>query len=65
MMKLTYLLALALAITLADTGCRNHRTRQSYADPGSRSSMVGEPGAGGTMNVGENRRRFNSKPGRF
>src|ERR1035438_666671 len=25
MMKLTYLLAFALAVTLADTGCKNHR----------------------------------------
>jgi len=53
MMKLTYLLALALAITLADTGCRNHRPVKVTPIPGSRSSMVGEPGAGGTMNVGE------------
>jgi len=53
MMKLTYLLAFALAVTLADTGCKNHRPVKVTPIPGSRSSMVGEPGAGGTMNVGE------------
>ena len=53
MMKLTYLLAFALAVTLADTGCKNHRPTKVTQIPGQRSSMVGEPGAGGTMNVGE------------
>jgi peptidoglycan-associated lipoprotein len=52
MMKLTYLLAFALAVTLADTGCKNHRPVKVTQIPG-RSSMVGEPGVGGTMNVGE------------
>ena len=35
MMKLTYLLAFALAITLADTGCRNHRPVKVTQIPGS------------------------------
>lgn len=52
MMKLTYLLAFALAVTLADTGCKNHRPVRVTQIPG-RSSMVGEPGVGGTMNVGD------------
>jgi peptidoglycan-associated lipoprotein len=52
MMKLTYLLAFALAVTLADTGCKNHRPVKVTQIPG-RSSMVGEPGGGGTMNATE------------
>ena len=52
MMKLTYLLAFALAITLADTGCRNHRPVKVTPIPG-QSSMVSEPGAGGTLPTGE------------
>jgi peptidoglycan-associated lipoprotein len=51
MMKLTYLLAFALAVTLADTGCKNHRPVRVTQIPG-RSSMVGEPGAGGTLPSG-------------
>ena len=35
MMKLTYLLAFALAVTLADTGCRNHRPVKVTPIPGS------------------------------
>ncbi|MGA2180975.1 MAG: OmpA family protein [Verrucomicrobiota bacterium] len=35
MMKLTYLLAFALAVTLADTGCRNHRPVKVTQIPGS------------------------------
>ena len=53
MMKLTYLLAFALAVTLADTGCKNHRPTKVTQIPG-RSSMVGEPSGGGTMNPTEN-----------
>ena len=52
MMKLTCLLAFALAITLADTGCKNHRPVKVTPIP-ERSSMVGEPGAGGTLPPGE------------
>jgi peptidoglycan-associated lipoprotein len=52
MMKLTYLLAFALAITLADTGCRNHRPVKVTQIPGSPSGQVGELGPGGTMAQG-------------
>ncbi len=48
MMKLTYLLAFALAVTLADTGCKNHRPTKVTQIPG-RTSTVGEPSEGGTM----------------
>ena len=53
MMKLTYLLAFALAVTLADTGCKNHRPTKVTQIPG-RSSLVGEPNGGGTINGTEN-----------
>ena len=52
MMKLTCLLAFALAITLATTGCRNHRPVKVTPIPG-QSPMVGEPGAGGTLPPGD------------
>ncbi|MGA3144743.1 MAG: OmpA family protein [Verrucomicrobiota bacterium] len=52
MMKLTYLLAFALAFTLADTGCRNHRPVKVTPIPGSPSGQVGELGPGGTMAPG-------------
>jgi peptidoglycan-associated lipoprotein len=52
MMKLTYLLAFALAVTLADTGCRNHRPVRVTQIPGSPSGQVGELGPGGTMAQG-------------
>ena len=52
MMKLTYLLAFALTITLADTGCRNHRPVKVTQIPGSPSGQVGELGPGGTMAQG-------------
>jgi peptidoglycan-associated lipoprotein len=52
MMKLTYLLAFALAITLADTGCRNHRPVKVTQIPGSPSGQVGDLGLGGTMTQG-------------
>ncbi|MGB8369995.1 MAG: OmpA family protein [Limisphaerales bacterium] len=52
MMKLTCLLAFALAITLANTGCRNHRPVKVTPIPG-QSPMVGEPGAGGTLPPGD------------
>jgi hypothetical protein len=53
MMKLTCSLAFALAIALAATGCRNHKPVGVTPLPGSNSGMVGEPGAGGTMNANE------------
>jgi peptidoglycan-associated lipoprotein len=52
MMKLTYLLAFALAVTLADTGCRNHRPVKVTPIPGTPSGQVGEAGPGGTMAPG-------------
>ena len=52
-MKLTCSLALALAVTLAATGCRNHKPVRVTPLPGSNSGLVGEPGAGGTMNASE------------
>jgi peptidoglycan-associated lipoprotein len=53
MMKLTCSLAFALAIALAATGCRNHKPVGVTPLPGSNAGMVGEPGAGGTMNANE------------
>ena len=53
MMKLTCSLAFALAIALAVTGCRNHKPVGVTPLPGSNSGLVGEPGAGGTMNASE------------
>jgi peptidoglycan-associated lipoprotein len=52
MMKLTYLLVFALAVTLADTGCRNHRPVKVTQIPGTPSGQVGELGPGGTMPPG-------------
>jgi peptidoglycan-associated lipoprotein len=53
MMKLTYLLAFALAVTLADTGCKNHRPTKVTQIRG-RTSMVGEPpDISGTLPPGE------------
>jgi peptidoglycan-associated lipoprotein len=52
MMKLTYLLAFALAVTLADTGCRNHRPVKVTPIPGTASGQVGDLGLGGTMSQG-------------
>ena len=51
MMKLTYLLAFALAVTLAETGCKNHRPTKVTQIPG-RPSMVGEPRTGDTLPPG-------------
>jgi peptidoglycan-associated lipoprotein len=53
MMKLTCSLAFALAITLAATGCKNHKPVGVTPLPGSNSGLVGEPGASGTMNANE------------
>ena len=52
MMKLTYLLAFALAVTLAATGCRNHRPVKVTQIPGTPFGQVGELGPGGTMAPG-------------
>src|SRR5208283_2807619 len=52
-MKLTCSLAFALAITLAVTGCRNHKPVGVTRLPGSNYGQVGEPSASGTMNANE------------
>ena len=54
MMKLTCSLAFALAIALASTGCHSHKPVGITPLTGSNAGMVGEPGAGGTMNANEN-----------
>ena len=57
--KLTFPLVLALAATLATTGCK-HKPVGITKLPGQNAPQVGEPGAGntmgggGTMNTGEN-----------
>lgn len=53
MMKLTCSLAVVLAVALAATGCKNHKPVKVTPIPGSNSGLVGEPGAGGTMNASE------------
>ena len=52
MMKLVYPMAFALAVTLAATGCRNHKPYGVTPIPPGAGSMVNEPGAGGTMSGG-------------
>jgi peptidoglycan-associated lipoprotein len=49
MMKLTCLLAFALAMTLAATGCRNHRPVKVTTLHGSGTGQVGDLQAGGTI----------------
>jgi peptidoglycan-associated lipoprotein len=51
MMKLTYLLAFALALTLTATGCR-HPTPKVTPLPQSNISLVGEQAPGGTIPPG-------------
>jgi peptidoglycan-associated lipoprotein len=53
MIKLTCLLTCAVAITLAVTGCRNHRPVGVTRLPGTGTGQIGEPGPGGTLG-GEN-----------
>ena len=67
MMKLTYLLAFALAVTLAATGCRNHRPVKVTPIPGSASAKSANLGlAAPCLRAGRlNRRRFNRKPGQI
>jgi peptidoglycan-associated lipoprotein len=58
-MKLIYPLAFALALTLATTGCHNHKAVGVTALPGSKSGMVGDNNnpntlpPGGAMNPGD------------
>jgi peptidoglycan-associated lipoprotein len=49
MMKLTCLLAFALAMTLAATGCRNHRPVKVTTLHGSSAGQIGDLSPGGTM----------------
>jgi peptidoglycan-associated lipoprotein len=50
MMKLVYPLTLALAVTLAATGCRNHKPYGVTPVPPGRGGQVGDLGAGNTLN---------------
>jgi peptidoglycan-associated lipoprotein len=52
MMKLIYLLAFALAITLAGTGCKNHRPVKVTQIPGSQTGNPSDLGGGGTLSSG-------------
>ena len=56
MMKLTYLLAFALAVTLADTGCKNHRPVKVTQIPG---SPTGNPNDQTDLNT----KPYNNQPG--
>ncbi len=49
MMKLTYLLAFGLAVTLAATGCKNHRAIGVTKLPPGAGSTVPDVGTGGTL----------------
>jgi len=51
-MKLIYPLAFALALTLATTGCHNHKAVGVTALPGSKSAMVGGDTGGPTLPPG-------------
>jgi len=52
MMKLVFPMAFALAVTLAATGCRNHKPYGVTPIPPGQGGLVNEPGAGGTMSGG-------------
>jgi peptidoglycan-associated lipoprotein len=52
MMKLIYPLAFALAITLATTGCHNHKAVKVTPIPGSNAGSVGGDSSGGTLPPG-------------
>ena len=49
MMKLTYLMAFALAMTLAATGCKNHQPYKVTSLPKGSGSTIPEAQPGGTM----------------
>jgi peptidoglycan-associated lipoprotein len=51
-MKLIYPLAFALAITLATTGCHNHKAVNVTPIPGQNSGMVGDNNGGNTLPQG-------------
>jgi peptidoglycan-associated lipoprotein len=52
MMKLIYPLAFALAITLATTGCHNHKPMNTTPLPGARTGNPGDVGGGNTLPPG-------------
>ncbi len=52
MMKLIYPLAFALAVTLATTGCHNHKAVKVTPIPGSNSGMVGDNSGANTLPPG-------------
>ena len=52
MMKMIYPLAFALAITLATTGCHNHKAVKVTPIPGSNAGSVGGDSSGGTLPPG-------------
>jgi peptidoglycan-associated lipoprotein len=52
MIKLIYPLAFALALTLATTGCHNHKAVGVTALPGQRPGTVGDNGGGNTLPPG-------------
>ena len=53
MMKLVYPMAFVLALTLATTGCRNHRPIGVTPIPNGPGSQVGDIGSGGTLGVNQ------------
>ena len=48
-LKLVYPMTLALAVTLAATGCRNHKPYGVTPIPNGRGGLVSNPGEGGTL----------------
>jgi peptidoglycan-associated lipoprotein len=52
MMKLVFPMTLALAVTLAATGCRNHKPVGVTPIPNGQGGQVGDIGSGGTMGNG-------------
>ncbi len=48
-LKLVYPMTLALAVTLAATGCRNHRPYGVTPIPNGQGGLVNNPGEGGTL----------------
>src|SRR5690348_9355123 len=53
MMKLVYPMTLALAVTLAATGCRNHRPYGVTPIPNGQGGLVNNLGPGGTMGANQ------------
>jgi peptidoglycan-associated lipoprotein len=53
MIKLVYPMALVLAVTLAATGCRNHKPYGVTPIPPGPGGLVNNPGEGGTLSGGQ------------